>query len=118
MRQMIRFFALIYFFFSFNATFAGIGDGISDSSNNPISWNSTTQSRTGTGYFNWQQTIDVQAWPNALIAADFNNDGYPDIASSDFNSSQISIMLNDGTGGFQQNSTPFVGPGTYRLFCR
>ncbi len=40
--------------------------------------------------------------PQAIAAADFNEDGFPDVAVALGEANQISIRLNDGTGGFLQ----------------
>jgi FG-GAP-like repeat/FG-GAP repeat len=43
-----------------------------------------------------------------LAVADFNNDGYPDIATGNIDDGTVSILLNDGTGTF--SATMFSGP--------
>jgi Bacterial Ig-like domain (group 3)/FG-GAP-like repeat len=37
---------------------------------------------------------------NRMVSWDFNGDGYPDLAVVSYNSQNISVMLNDGTGAF------------------
>jgi len=38
--------------------------------------------------------------PEAIVVADFNGDGKPDVAVANFNGSNIGVLLNDGEGGF------------------
>src|SRR5215467_3422147 len=38
--------------------------------------------------------------PRSIVAADFNNDGYLDLATLDFGNSEVSILLNNGNGTF------------------
>ncbi len=38
--------------------------------------------------------------PLAIVAGDFNSDGAPDLATADGSSNTVSILLNDGAGGF------------------
>ena len=43
--------------------------------------------------------------PRGIAAADFNNDGRPDLAVTRPSDGRISILLNDGTGGFPADGT-------------
>lgn len=45
--------------------------------------------------------------PGSVVVADFNGDGKPDIAVSNFTSNTISVFLNQGNGTF---ATPIVSP--------
>jgi len=45
---------------------------------------------------------------STLITADFNKDGHPDLAVLNTNNNNVSILLNDGTGGF-------LAPVTYSV---
>ncbi len=46
-------------------------------------------------------TTDSSAtWPVAIVAGDFNHDGYPDIAAVNYFSKNVGILLNDQNGGF------------------
>jgi hypothetical protein len=50
--------------------------------------------------------------PKGIAAADFNNDGKPDLAVTRPSDGRVSILLNDGTGGFPSDGTTqsyFVG---------
>ncbi len=42
------------------------------------------------------------AGPVSLASADFNGDGYPDIATANNASDDVSIFLSDGAGGYQE----------------
>jgi len=46
--------------------------------------------------------------PFAIVVADFNRDGFPDLATADAGSSDITILLGNGSGGF----TPAPGSPT------
>ncbi len=45
-------------------------------------------------------TGDGTGVQNSVATADFNQDGAPDIAASSRNTRKITVLLNDGTGGF------------------
>jgi VCBS repeat protein/thrombospondin type 3 repeat protein len=51
----------------------------------------------------------------AMLAADFDRDGFQDLAIANFEAGTISILLNqrDGTFAPQANSPSFVGPATF-----
>ena len=51
--------------------------------------------------------------PTAITSADFNNDGKLDLAVTQPSNGRVSILLNDGTGGFPTNisSVPFAFVG-------
>ncbi|MGA7314566.1 MAG: FG-GAP-like repeat-containing protein [Silvibacterium sp.] len=46
-------------------------------------------------------TINAGNVPGTLRVADFNGDGYPDVAISDTSDSNVYVLLNDGTGKLQ-----------------
>jgi hypothetical protein len=39
-----------------------------------------------------------------MVTADFNHDGHPDLAIANFDSQNVSVVLNDGSGGFHPAS--------------
>ena len=49
--------------------------------------------------------------PYAIAAADFNKDGFTDIATANFNGDNVSIRLGDGTGNFSGTTEVPVGDG-------
>jgi hypothetical protein len=53
----------------------------------------------GSGTFIADTSISANGWPYFNTLADFNNDGYPDIAVAD-NYSSVVVYLNDGSGKF------------------
>ena len=48
--------------------------------------------------------------PGTLRVADFNGDGYPDVAVSDTEDGTIYLLLNDGTGKLQAPVTVYAAP--------
>src|SRR6185436_463448 len=48
---------------------------------------------------------------SGLVIGDFNNDGVPDVASTDFANTQILVALGNGFGGFGPASHISVSPG-------
>ncbi|MGO9814751.1 MAG: FG-GAP-like repeat-containing protein [Isosphaeraceae bacterium] len=60
------------------------------------------------------QPISVGSWPNALVAGDFNRDGRPDLAVAKL-PNDVSVLLNNGDGTFQDQMTYTVGTGPMEI---
>jgi Bacterial Ig-like domain (group 3)/FG-GAP-like repeat len=54
-------------------------------------------------------TTQVGGNPQSVVVQDFNNDGIPDLAVADFLTQQVSILLGNGNGTFQNAVTYAVG---------
>src|SRR5579872_1949148 len=61
-------------------------------------------SGTGTFATHVDYSVASGAQPIALTTADVNGDGKPDIIAADFGSSQVSVLLNSGTGTFPSHA--------------
>src|SRR5829696_305548 len=53
----------------------------------------------------------VGANPDAAIVADFNNDGRPDLATANYSSNSVSVLLGNAGGTFQPAVTSPAGTG-------
>ena len=73
----------------------------------------------GTGTFAFGNQYLVGQFPNSLEAGDLNGDGLVDIAVTNSEQSDISILLSDGSGGFLPSvgldAGGFAGPGSIQL---
>jgi len=47
--------------------------------------------------------------PHSIVSADFDGDGFTDLAVALRGSNQVNIFLNDGLGGYNSTGTPAVG---------
>ena len=61
--------------------------------------------------FNLASSPGVGPNPNSGIAADVNADGKPDLISANANAGTVSVLTNDGHGGFVPAATLTVGAG-------
>ena len=52
----------------------------------------------GTGRFYNIHSYSVGTSPRDVVAADFNGDAYPDLAVTNWNDDNVSILLNTGDG--------------------
>jgi hypothetical protein len=51
--------------------------------------------------------------PVAVVIADLNGDGWPDVATADLGSNTVSVLWNDGQGGFANHTSYSVGVGLH-----
>jgi hypothetical protein len=68
----------------------------------------------GVGGFGAPQSFPAGAGPNCVVAADFDRDGWMDLAVSNYNAGQndtVSVMLGQGDGGFAAPVGYPVGAG-------
>ena len=64
---------------------------------------------TGHGTFWLRRTFAVGLGPTYAVVGDFNNDGKPDLATSNLGDNTVSILLGNGDGTFQPASAYAVG---------
>ena len=48
------------------------------------------------------------SYPNSLISADFNGDGFVDLATANNMANNVSVLLGNGAGGFNVGVPPTV----------
>ncbi|MFW9770177.1 MAG: FG-GAP-like repeat-containing protein, partial [Candidatus Thorarchaeota archaeon] len=75
----------------------------------PRAWMFTVGSGDALGAFGTDTVYSVGSEPHCVYAGDFDNNGYPDFATADHNSNNVSVWLNDGAGGFTGYATYGVG---------
>jgi hypothetical protein len=63
-------------------------------------WSFTVIASDASGMFAPQSTYATDYDPYSIFAADFDNDGDIDLASSDFAYSKVTVLLNNGNGTF------------------
>ncbi len=67
----------------------------------------------GTGSFGAPATYSVGSEPSALAIADYNGDGIPDVAVSNYGDATVSVLTGTGSGAaLQASNTYTVGTGT------
>jgi hypothetical protein len=52
------------------------------------------------GYFEAPVLIDIGSGPESVVSADFNGDGNQDVASANYFSDEVSVLIGAGTGSF------------------
>jgi hypothetical protein len=59
-----------------------------------------TQLNAGTGTFSTQTTYAAGTGPTSISVADYNQDGFPDLAVADATDNAVTLLFNTGTGVF------------------
>src|SRR5207247_507686 len=67
----------------------------------------------GNGTFQAQTTFNVGSSPRSVALGDFNGDGKVDLAVSNFNTDNVSVLLGHGTGNFEPAVNYAVGNGPF-----
>ncbi|WP_173118323.1 FG-GAP-like repeat-containing protein [Paenibacillus qinlingensis] len=60
----------------------------------------------GRSNFEGAENVGISATPNAAAVGDFNQDGLPDLVTANSYYSQISLLLNNGSGLYQEKQYP------------
>ena len=72
-------------------------------------------SNSTTNLFATPPTYDLGTVPGAIVAADFNLDGKPDLAAANYWSNDVSVLINNGDGTFEPQVTYAVGTNPLSL---
>lgn len=89
------------------ATGVAAGTATIQATSGSISGSTTLTVTAALSYVAGQTLTSGIGHPKGLVVADFNGDGKPDIAVSNFDTNTIAVFLNDGTGNF---GAPVVTP--------
>jgi hypothetical protein len=76
------------------------GDGKPDLATTNSDSTLTVARNDGSGHFSIAGSYPVGTGPNCVAVADFDTDGKPDLAVANFSSHDVSVLRNDGHGGF------------------
>jgi len=87
----------------------GIKSAIGDTMDSPYTWSFTIEVEDGSGVFAEQVTYDVGFNPLSIASSDLDGDDDQDLAVTNWNSGNVSVLLNNGDGTFTSQVTYSVG---------
>jgi hypothetical protein len=67
------------------------------------------------GFTSSQIVVGSQLHMNGIVAADFNADGKPDLATANYNDKSVSVLLGNGSGGFAVSKLANIGLSPYDI---
>ncbi len=89
-----------------NGTFSGNGAGVT---NVDLGLSSGNSIRSQSGDFVLNATFSVGNSPSTILAVDVNGEGKLDLVSANYAANTLSVLTNNGSGGFVLSSSPAVG---------
>jgi hypothetical protein len=92
---------------AFSGTFSGNGAGVTNVDLRSLNTLGAISFPDGT--FVLVSSYSVGSEPNQVVAADVNGDGTPDLISANWNDNTLTVLINNGTGGFGSKATYSVG---------
>jgi len=95
----------------------GIQSNQGISLDNSYVWSFTTNVMKSLGTFVLDSVYSVAGDPIGITSGDLNNDGYPDLVTSNRNFDNISVLLNNGDGTFAAKVDYGVGDGPEYVFA-
>ena len=78
---------------------------------NSYTWSFTTAAGDSPGTFDADSIYAVGDIPISIVVADLDGDTDPDLATANWNSNDVSVLMNNGNGTFAQQSIYPVGDG-------
>ncbi len=81
----------------------------------PYIWSFTAEVLGGSGEFAAAVTFGVGDDPYSVTVADLDHDGDSDLATTNFNSDNVSVLLGDGSGSFASAANYSVGDMPYSI---
>jgi len=90
---------------SISGTFSGNGAGVTNLNLSVNSFGAISM----VGNFVLASSPGVGAGPYSVVAADVNGDGRVDLISANSGTNTLTVLANNGSGGFGYNATPGVG---------
>ncbi len=94
-----------------SGSFSGNGAGVTNMSITTVNG----QGILSWGNFTLASSPGVGSYPKSVVAADVNGDGKLDLISASFGDSTLTVLTNNGSGGFGSNATLNVGSGPYSV---
>ena len=92
---------------------------VSSLSQNSFRWRNDNGSEAaptaGAISFSGGSTYSTGTYPNVVVSADFNGDGYKDLATNNSSSSNISVFINNGNGTFGTGVNYSVSSTNYSI---
>ena len=98
-----------------NGTFSGSGAGLSGVNLFSLNTGGAINGTLSGGTFVLASSPVTGSQPDSVVAADVNGDGYVDLISANFGNGSLTVLTNNGNGGFAAATTVFGVSGPPNL---
>ncbi|RZJ34902.1 MAG: T9SS type A sorting domain-containing protein [Flavobacterium sp.] len=70
----------------------------------------------GSGFFGTKQLLPYNSFLSTLEVGDINNDGFDDIIVAELSNDTMTLLRNNGTGGFHPATSFYIAPGGVNIY--
>ncbi|NOZ75490.1 MAG: DUF1573 domain-containing protein, partial [FCB group bacterium] len=94
----------------------GVQFAAGDTIPKPYGWSFTIAVDDGSGVFTVKSTLESESYSYSVFSADLDSDGDQDLATANYSSDNVSVLLNNGDGTFAVKTDYTTGSRPWSVF--